>query len=156
MLVVDGVRFAYEGGPAFAFDLRLERGEIVTLSGASGSGKSTLVDLVCGFLAPLAGDILWEGRSILGFAPARRPVSALFQTTTVRGSVVIRKRKGGEPKPGQAQPSSLAAPCRFQPTTSGGGSSPRRRRRTGRKTSRSTSSASELTARANSHAEIPA
>ena len=80
MLAVEGVRFAYDGGPSFAFDLALARGEVVTLSGASGSGKSTLVDLICGFLEPHAGDILWDGRSILGLAPARRPVSALFQT----------------------------------------------------------------------------
>ena len=80
MLVVDGVGFAYGAGPSFEFGLRVDRGEIVTLSGASGSGKSTLIDLICGFLEPLSGDILWEGRTILGLAPARRPVSALFQT----------------------------------------------------------------------------
>lgn len=80
MLAVEGVRFAYDGGPSFDFTLAIRRGEIVTLSGASGSGKSTLIDLICGFLEPAAGDILWEGRSILGLAPARRPVSALFQT----------------------------------------------------------------------------
>jgi thiamine transport system ATP-binding protein len=80
MLSVEALRFAYPGGPEFLFDLTLAPGEIVTLSGASGSGKSTLVDLICGFLTPLSGDIRWEGRSILGLAPADRPVSALFQT----------------------------------------------------------------------------
>ena len=80
MLTVKDVRFAYPGGPEFAFSLNLERGEIVTLSGPSGSGKSTLIDLICGFLAPLSGDILWDGQSILPLAPANRPVSALFQT----------------------------------------------------------------------------
>ncbi len=80
MLAVEGVRFGYPGGPEFAFTLSIGRGEVVTLSGASGSGKSTLVDLVCGFLQPSAGDILWERRSILGLPPAKRPVSALFQT----------------------------------------------------------------------------
>ncbi|HSF96396.1 MAG TPA: ATP-binding cassette domain-containing protein [Thermohalobaculum sp.] len=80
MLSVEAVRFAYPGGPEFTFDLSLARGEIVTLSGVSGSGKSTLVDLICGFLQPSSGDIRWEGASILGLAPARRPVSALFQT----------------------------------------------------------------------------
>jgi thiamine transport system ATP-binding protein len=80
MLVVDEVRFAYPGGPEFAFNLTLKRGEIVTLSGPSGSGKSTLIDLICGFLRPLSGDILWDGQSILPLTPANRPVSALFQT----------------------------------------------------------------------------
>jgi thiamine transport system ATP-binding protein len=80
MLSVEALRFAYPGGPEFRFDMTLARGEIVTLSGPSGSGKSTLVDLICGFLEPLSGDIRWNGESILRLAPANRPVSALFQT----------------------------------------------------------------------------
>lgn len=79
MLRVEGLRFIYPGGPSFRFDLTIRRGEIVTLSGASGSGKSTLIDLICGFLTPSAGDIRWDGASILGLAPAKRPASALFQ-----------------------------------------------------------------------------
>ena len=80
MLSVENLRFAYPGGPEFTFELTLKRGEIVTLSGPSGSGKSTLVDLICGFLQPLSGDILCDGKSILALAPANRPVSALFQS----------------------------------------------------------------------------
>lgn len=80
MLCVEALRFAYNNGPEFLFDMRLARGEIVTLSGPSGSGKSTLVDLICGFLEPISGDISWDGTSILSLAPAKRPVSALFQT----------------------------------------------------------------------------
>ena len=80
MLIVKDLCFAYPGGPEFEFNLTLKRGEIVTLSGPSGSGKSTLVDLICGFLRPRSGDILWDGQSILPLTPAERPVSALFQT----------------------------------------------------------------------------
>ncbi len=80
VLAVERVRFAWPGIPAYDFTLRVARGEIVTLSGASGSGKSTLIDLICGFLRPLSGEIAWDGVSILGLPPAQRPVSALFQT----------------------------------------------------------------------------
>lgn len=80
MLEVEDLRFAYPEGPEFRFSLIIKPGEIVTLSGASGSGKSTLIDLICGFQDPASGDIRWKGVSILGLAPARRPVSALFQT----------------------------------------------------------------------------
>lgn len=80
MLTLEGVRFQHPGAPALHADLTVARGEIVVLSGPSGVGKSTLIDLICGFLAPQAGDIRWDGASILGLAPARRPVSALFQS----------------------------------------------------------------------------
>ena len=107
MLAVEDLRFAYSGGPEFVFDLTLERGEIVTLSGPSGSGKSTLVDLICGFLQPLSGDILWDGRSILPFAPANRSVSALFQTgdlfdhLAVEMNIVLGLDPRGRPSPAQ-------------------------------------------------------
>ena len=46
-------------------------GEISGLIGLNGAGKSTLVKTICGFLAPKAGDVLFEGRSIAGIAPHR-------------------------------------------------------------------------------------
>jgi thiamine transport system ATP-binding protein len=107
MLIVDDVRFAWPGGPEFAFSLTLERGEIVTLSGPSGAGKSTLVDLICGFLQPLSGDILWDGSSILPFAPSNRPVSALFQSgdlfdhLDVEINIALGLDPRGRPSPAQ-------------------------------------------------------
>ncbi len=107
MLLVEDLRFAWPGGPEFAFSLTLERGEIVTLSGPSGAGKSTLVDLICGFLQPSSGDILWDGRSILGLTPANRPVSALFQSgdlfdhLDVEMNIVLGLDPRGRPSPAQ-------------------------------------------------------
>lgn len=49
------------------------------LIGPSGAGKSTILNMVAGFLAPTRGRILWDGRDIGGLAPAKRPVSILFQ-----------------------------------------------------------------------------
>ena len=107
MLAVENLRFAWPGGPEFAFSLTLERGGIVTLSGPSGSGKSTLIDLICGFLQPLSGDILWDGRSILGLTPASRQVSALFQSgdlfdhLDVEMNIVLGLDPRGRPSPVQ-------------------------------------------------------
>ena len=53
-------------------NLRLERGEIVTLLGANGAGKSTLAKAVSGLLSPLAGSILLEGEPIETLPPAER------------------------------------------------------------------------------------
>jgi oligopeptide/dipeptide ABC transporter ATP-binding protein len=46
--------------------VRIDRGETLGLVGESGSGKSTLGRLVLQLEPPTSGDILYEGRSVLG------------------------------------------------------------------------------------------
>jgi branched-chain amino acid transport system ATP-binding protein len=45
-------------------DLHVNAGEVVTLIGANGAGKSTTLKAIAGLVHPVAGDILFEGRSI--------------------------------------------------------------------------------------------
>jgi thiamine transport system ATP-binding protein len=78
MLELADVRFRYQD-MAMQFDLRVGVGEILAVIGPSGAGKSTLLALVAGFEVPLSGRILIEGRDMAGLAPARRPVTSLFQ-----------------------------------------------------------------------------
>ena len=47
------------------------RGEFLALIGPNGAGKSTCFNMINGQLAPDAGDIRFEGRSIVGLAAAR-------------------------------------------------------------------------------------
>jgi branched-chain amino acid transport system permease protein len=57
--VVDGV------------DLQCHRGEILGLLGPNGSGKSTFINVVSGHYAASAGEIVFEGRALVG-TPAHR------------------------------------------------------------------------------------
>jgi len=49
--------------------LQVNGGEIVTLLGSNGAGKTTTLKTISGILKPLAGDILFEGESLLNKAP---------------------------------------------------------------------------------------
>jgi branched-chain amino acid transport system ATP-binding protein len=52
-------------------DLTVDRGEIVALVGANGAGKSTLISTVSGLLAPLSGQVIFDGRSLAGLSTQR-------------------------------------------------------------------------------------
>jgi branched-chain amino acid transport system ATP-binding protein len=45
-------------------NLKIEKGEVVSLIGANGAGKSTLLKVVSGLLAPMKGSVLFLGQEI--------------------------------------------------------------------------------------------
>jgi len=62
--------------------LTIGRGEVVGLIGPNGAGKSTLVNLVTGFVAKTAGEVVFGGRDIAAMPPqliARAGVARTFQ-----------------------------------------------------------------------------
>ena len=61
------------------FSLEVKSGELVSLLGPSGIGKSTLLKLIAGIERPDAGDILFNGESILPIAPNEREAVFMFQ-----------------------------------------------------------------------------
>lgn len=52
---------------------------VVALIGPSGSGKSTLLRVIAGLEHPDAGEIRWDGESILEVPPHRRDFGMMFQ-----------------------------------------------------------------------------
>ncbi|MCP4141607.1 MAG: ABC transporter ATP-binding protein [Chloroflexi bacterium] len=61
------------------FSLEVKSGELVSLLGPSGIGKSTLLKLIAGIEKPDAGEILFNGESILPIAPNQREAVFMFQ-----------------------------------------------------------------------------
>jgi ABC-type Fe3+/spermidine/putrescine transport system ATPase subunit len=61
------------------FSLFVENGEMVALLGPSGSGKSTLLKLITGIERPDAGDVQFDGVSILNLPPSERGAVFMFQ-----------------------------------------------------------------------------
>lgn len=60
-------------------DLRIEKGEIVSVVGESGSGKTTLSQLLIGLATPDRGEIQFEGKPIASGRPFWQKVQAIFQ-----------------------------------------------------------------------------
>jgi len=52
-------------------DLDLKPGELVGLIGPNGAGKTTVFNMITGVYRPTAGEILLEGRSLVGLSPHR-------------------------------------------------------------------------------------
>ena len=60
-------------------DLEVAAGEVVALLGASGSGKSSLLRAVAGLEDVAAGEVAWDGRSIVRVPVHKRGFGLMFQ-----------------------------------------------------------------------------
>ena len=55
-----------------AFDFSLSPGTVIALMGENGCGKSSLLKTFAGLLAPVAGEVSLEGKSLTEWAPRER------------------------------------------------------------------------------------
>ncbi|WP_248465621.1 thiamine ABC transporter ATP-binding protein ThiQ [Pectobacterium versatile] len=78
MIALEKLTYFYQHLP-MRFDFHVKPGERIAILGPSGAGKSTLLNLVAGFLMADSGELRLNGESHRETAPAKRPVSILFQ-----------------------------------------------------------------------------
>src|SRR5690606_17109557 len=71
---------AFERLPVLrGIDLHVKRGEILCLLGPSGCGKTTLLRVIAGLERAEAGDVRFEGQSIVDIPAHRRDFGLMFQ-----------------------------------------------------------------------------
>ncbi|WP_172331118.1 ABC transporter ATP-binding protein [Mangrovicoccus sp. HB161399] len=80
-LLLDNVTIAY--GKSVAVDsltLELGEGELLSLLGPSGCGKSTTLRMIAGFVPPVSGHVMLNGREITRKPPHKRNIGVVFQS----------------------------------------------------------------------------
>jgi len=70
MLGINDLAISFGGIIALAgIDLKVEEMEILAVIGPNGSGKTTLFNCISGVYKPDRGEVLFEGKSLLGLSP---------------------------------------------------------------------------------------
>ena len=64
-------------------DFDVPAGQCVALIGPNGAGKSTCFACLAGQQVPTAGEVLWQGQSLLGKPPAERQRLGVARTFQV-------------------------------------------------------------------------
>ncbi len=94
-LDIDNVTKSFGAGTAAVkdFNLRVEKGELVSFLGPSGCGKTTTLRMVAGFETPTTGTVKVNGADLTRQPPNKRKVGmvfqayALFPNMTVGGNI---------------------------------------------------------------------
>jgi branched-chain amino acid transport system ATP-binding protein len=75
-------------------DMHVDEGEIVSVIGPNGAGKTTLFNVITGVYPPDDGEILLEGKSLVGLEPhevTNRGVARTFQTLRLFLNMTVRE-----------------------------------------------------------------
>lgn len=73
-------------------NLNVQKGSITAVIGPNGAGKTTLFNMVTGVYKPTSGNILLNGKSIVGLKPhavARQGISRTFQNIRLFNNITV-------------------------------------------------------------------
>jgi phospholipid/cholesterol/gamma-HCH transport system ATP-binding protein len=75
-------------------DFEVRRGEVFVILGGSGSGKSSVLKVMIGLYEPMAGDILFDGESLVGAEGVDRlrllrKFGVMYQSGALFGSMTV-------------------------------------------------------------------
>ncbi len=73
-------------------DFHVDEGEIVGVIGPNGAGKTTFFNMISGMVRPTAGEILFEGESLIGLDPnqvTQRGIARTFQNVRLFANMTI-------------------------------------------------------------------
>ena len=95
LLELTGVSMAFGGLQVISdLDFHVEENEVVSVIGPNGAGKTTLFNLITGVYEPDEGDILFEGRSIVGLPPHKinqRGIARTFQNLRLFLNMTVKE-----------------------------------------------------------------
>ena len=95
LIEIKDVKKSFDGTQIVkGMNLTIYKGEFLTLLGPSGCGKTTLLRMIGGFLEPDSGEILLEGKSLLGVPPYLREVNTVFQSYALFPNLNVRENIG--------------------------------------------------------------
>jgi len=76
------------------FNLKVDRGELVSFLGPSGCGKTTTLRMVAGFENPTEGKIIIDGKDVVNKAPNQRDVGMVFQAYALFPNMTVANNIG--------------------------------------------------------------
>jgi ABC-type branched-subunit amino acid transport system ATPase component len=115
-LEANGITVRFGGVTAVSdVSVRVEPGKVVGVIGPNGAGKTTLIDVITGFVSPVAGTVMLNGKSIDHLsvsARARKGIGRSFQALELFEDVTVRDnlRAASDPRDRLAMLTNLVWP----------------------------------------------
>ncbi|KOP78961.1 ABC transporter ATP-binding protein [Lysinibacillus sp. FJAT-14745] len=91
-IVIEGLHKKYGLTTVLSnIDMKIEKGEFITLLGPSGCGKSTILRILAGLTDASAGKIIIEGKDMMGVQSKDRQVGMVFQSYALFPNMTVKE-----------------------------------------------------------------